>query len=208
MDIYPAHETSYITQYQEVFLKYEDNKDCANYRCQFQNKPNQVWSNNLFPSATVSISGQSSLSIHNVPRCKDTYPCARQHGLTYGNCVHMVANVDSSDYRCRCIGKIIARDLRLVASRLSTSVVTQPGTHHVHPCHYIIHLSRCRPPGLHNPLQEDRKEMEQKQSNDCSMYAIVRTHKSHNRSAPLKATFHVIRYTGKLHLRLTEIEMW
>jgi len=30
----------------------------------------------------------------------------------------MVAPVDSSDCRCRCIGKIIARDLRLVASRL------------------------------------------------------------------------------------------
>jgi len=30
----------------------------------------------------------------------------------------MVAHVDSSDCRCRCIGKIIARDFRLVASRL------------------------------------------------------------------------------------------
>jgi len=47
----------------------------------------------------------------------------------------MVAHVDSSDCRCRCIGKIIARDLRLVASRLYHTGVTQPWTRHV-PCHY------------------------------------------------------------------------
>jgi hypothetical protein len=39
-----------------------------------------------------------------------------------------VANVDASDSRCRCIGKIIARDLRLVASRLYRMAITRPGS--------------------------------------------------------------------------------
>jgi hypothetical protein len=47
----------------------------------------------------------------------------------------MVANMDLSDYRCRCIGKIIAKDLRLVASRLYQMGVTRPWTRHV-PCRY------------------------------------------------------------------------
>jgi len=38
----------------------------------------------------------------------------------------MVANVDTSDSRCRCIGKITARDLRLLASRLYRTAVTRP----------------------------------------------------------------------------------
>jgi len=38
----------------------------------------------------------------------------------------MVANVDASDSRCRCIGMIITRDLRLVASRLCRMAVTRP----------------------------------------------------------------------------------
>jgi len=66
----------------------------------------------------------------------------------------MVAHVDSSDCRCRCIGKIIARDLRLVASRLYKTGVTRPWTRHVQRCRYIIPLFRCRPPGLQNPVQE------------------------------------------------------
>jgi hypothetical protein len=37
-----------------------------------------------------------------------------------------VANVDASDSRCRCIGKIIARDLRLVAGRLYRMAITRP----------------------------------------------------------------------------------
>jgi len=55
----------------------------------------------------------------------------------------MVAHVDSSDCKCRCIGKIIARDLKLVASRLYEMRVTRPWTRHV-PCHYTctIHVSQ------------------------------------------------------------------
>jgi len=36
--------------------------------------------------------------------------------------------VDASDSMCRCIGKIIARYLRLVASRLYRMAVTRPGS--------------------------------------------------------------------------------
>jgi len=39
----------------------------------------------------------------------------------------MVAHVYSSDCRYRCIGKIIAKDLRLVASRLYQQVLPGPG---------------------------------------------------------------------------------
>jgi hypothetical protein len=63
--------------------------------------------------------------------CKGTYACVRPHRYTYGIYWHTVANVDASDSRCRCIGKIIARDLRLVASRLDRMAVTRPG--HVPP---------------------------------------------------------------------------
>jgi len=56
--------------------------------------------------------------------CKGTYACVRPHRYTYGNYRNTVANVDTSDSRCRCIGKIIARDLRLVASRLYRMAVT------------------------------------------------------------------------------------
>jgi len=52
------------------------------------------------------------------------YACVRPHRYTYGNHWNMVAKVDASDSRCRCVGKIIARDLRLVASRLYRMAVT------------------------------------------------------------------------------------
>jgi hypothetical protein len=51
----------------------------------------------------------------------------------------MVAHVDSSDCRCRCIGKIIAKDLRLVASRLYQMGVMWPWICHV-PCRYCLFL--------------------------------------------------------------------
>jgi len=64
-----------------------------------------------------------------------TYLCiivkARTPALDYvGLCTviewMMVSHVDSSDCRCRCIGKIIAKDLRLVASRLYQTGVARP----------------------------------------------------------------------------------
>ena len=62
---------------------------------------------------------------------KVTYTSVRPRRHTDGNYRNTVANVDASDSRCWCICKIIARDLRLVASRLYRMAVTRPG--HVPP---------------------------------------------------------------------------
>ena len=62
---------------------------------------------------------------HNL--CKGTYACVRPHRYTYGNYWDTVGNVDASDTWFRCIGKIIVRDLWLVASRLYRMAVTWPG---------------------------------------------------------------------------------
>ena len=57
-------------------------------------------------------------------------------------------------------GKIIARDLRLVASRLGRMAVTRPWMRHLPLAgtltarRYIISLFRSRPPGLQLPVQE------------------------------------------------------
>jgi hypothetical protein len=64
----------------------------------------------------------------SVGDCKGTYACVQPHRYTYGNYRNTVANVDASDSRCRCICKIIARDLRLVASRQYRMAVTRPGS--------------------------------------------------------------------------------
>jgi len=76
----------------------------------------------------------------------------------------MVANVDASESRCRCIGKIIARDLRLVASRLYRMAVTRPWV----TCRrYIIPLFRRRPPGLHKLYNREGKEREERIIQSC-----------------------------------------
>jgi len=54
------------------------------------------------------------------------YACVQPHRYMYGKYKNTVANVDASDSRCRCIGKIIARDLRLVVSGLYRMAVTRP----------------------------------------------------------------------------------
>jgi len=61
-------------------------------------------------------------------RRKGTYARVRPHRYTYGIYWNTVANVDASDSRCRCRGKIIARDQRLVACRLYRMAVTRPGS--------------------------------------------------------------------------------
>jgi hypothetical protein len=50
----------------------------------------------------------------------------RPHRHRCGNYRNTVANMDASDSRCRCIGKNIARNLRLVVSRLNGNAITQP----------------------------------------------------------------------------------
>jgi len=89
--------------------------------------------------------------------------------------------VDSSDSKYRCIGKIIARDLSLVASRLYRMAVTRPGV----TCRrYIIPLFRRRPPGLHNRTRE--KERKGKKALYIpAAYVLVRNHKSRYRLVQL-----------------------
>jgi len=58
----------------------------------------------------------------------------------YDNYRNTVANVDASDSRCRCIGEIIGRDLRLVASRLNKMAVTQPGSRAAITREHILHI--------------------------------------------------------------------
>jgi len=92
----------------------------------------------------------ASILVALVPVCEGTHPhMASSEGIS----VDTVANVDVNIvewYK----GKIIVRDLRLVASRLYKASVTRPWTHHVQPCCYIIPLLRCGPLGLYKSIQE------------------------------------------------------
>jgi hypothetical protein len=67
MDINPADETSYTTQYQEAFLKYVENEYCAKHRRVAVNKVEIVPSSNLVSSAMASGSYQSSFDPYNLP---------------------------------------------------------------------------------------------------------------------------------------------
>jgi hypothetical protein len=129
---------------------------------------------------------------------KGTYACIRPHRYTYGIYWNMVANVDASDSRCRWIGKSIARDLRLVASRLYRMAVTRPQVTYRR---YSIPLFRRRPPGLHIPYKRQVKE--RKALYNHAAYILVQAEKSRYRSVPLRVTFRRIRHPGKLHLPLT-----
>jgi len=64
LEINPVDETSHTTQYQEVCLKYAENEYCAKHRCLDVIKPKSVPSNNLFSSAMVWKSAESSYN-HN-----------------------------------------------------------------------------------------------------------------------------------------------
>ena len=59
MDTNPEDETSYTTQYKEAFLKYMENEYCAKYQCVQGNKPKNILSSIVVPSAMTSGSGQS-----------------------------------------------------------------------------------------------------------------------------------------------------
>ena len=95
---------------------------------------------------------------------KGTYASVRPHRHMCGNYRNTVTNVDASDSRCRCIGKIIARDLRLVASRLYRMAVTQP---RVTCRRYIIPLFRRRPPGLHKPYKREENNRKESIKQSC-----------------------------------------
>jgi len=105
--------------------------------------------------------------------------------------------VHSSDSEYRCIGKIIASYLSLVASWLYRTAATRTWV----TCHrYIIPLLRRRPPGLHEPYKRKGKERETKNET-----IILRT-QSYEPISPTTdryssmAIFRLIRHTGKLYL--------
>jgi len=65
MDINPEDETSYAAQYQEAFLKYVENDDCAKHGDVPVDKHQSSPSSNPIPSATVSGSCQSSFDAYD-----------------------------------------------------------------------------------------------------------------------------------------------
>jgi len=105
--------------------------------------------------------------------------------------------VDASDSRCRCIGKIIARDLRLEASRLYRMAITRPRSR------AAVTLSSSLSADLLGCINRTReKERKGKEAlYNHATYVLVRNHKSRYRSVALRATFQRIRRTGKLHLQ-------
>jgi len=59
MHINPEVETSFTTQYQDAFLKYEENEYGAKHRCVLANKPESILRSTLVSSATSSGCSQS-----------------------------------------------------------------------------------------------------------------------------------------------------
>jgi len=59
MDINPEGVTSYITQYQEAFLKYVENAHCAEHISSPVTKPKRVLNNHPVSSSMACRSGQS-----------------------------------------------------------------------------------------------------------------------------------------------------
>jgi hypothetical protein len=105
--------------------------------------------------------------------------------------------VDASESRCRCIGKIIARDLRLVASRLYRMAITLPGSR------AAVTVSPSLGSDLLGCIYRTREqETEGKVSlSNHATYVLVRNDKCCYRSVPLRATIQRIRRMGKLHLQ-------
>jgi len=95
---------------------------------------------------------------------KGTYASLWPPRLTCGDYLNMIAKVDVSDIRCRCICRIIVRDIRFVASRVYTMAVTWPRVM----CHrYLIPLFWRRPPGLHKPQNREGKEWKDNIKQSC-----------------------------------------
>jgi len=73
MEINPEHESFYITQYQEAFLKNVENEYCAKHRCAPVNKPETVPCSNLVHSSTASGSYQSHIDSYDLPSENEEY---------------------------------------------------------------------------------------------------------------------------------------
>jgi hypothetical protein len=133
--------------------------------------------------------------------CQGTYACLRPDRYTYGNYSNLVANMDASDIRCRQIGKLIARNQRLIASQLYRMAVTRPGSR------VAVTLSPSFGADLLGCIH-CIGEKEWKGLTNHAAYVLGQTHKSPYRSVPLRVIFRRFRRTGKLHLPLTEIRRW
>jgi len=110
--------------------------------------------------------------------------------------------MDTSDSGYRCIGNIIAEDLRLVASRLYRMAITRPGS----PA--AVTLSPSLGADLLGCIHRTR-EMETKGKEalyNHAAYVLVRNHKFRDRLAALRVTSRWIWRPGKLHLHLTDCE--
>jgi len=68
-----------------------------------------IWYLSVDPTASLSVqtlfTWLKELKI-SIVRCHGTYTCARLCTLTYGNGVDIVANVDLSNYRYKCVVRI------------------------------------------------------------------------------------------------------
>jgi len=73
MDINLDDEISYTTQYQEAFLKYVENKDCAKHRHLPVTKPENILNNNFVSSAMDSSSVQSSYDPYDLSSDDEEY---------------------------------------------------------------------------------------------------------------------------------------
>jgi len=73
MDINPEDETSYTTQYQELFLKYMENEYCAKHRHVPVNKHESLPTSNSIPSETVLGCCQSFFDPYDLSSDDDEY---------------------------------------------------------------------------------------------------------------------------------------
>jgi hypothetical protein len=73
MDINPEDETFYNIQFQEDFLKYVENQDCAKHWCLPVNILETLQSNNLICSSMASGSCQSSFDPYDLSSDDEEY---------------------------------------------------------------------------------------------------------------------------------------
>jgi len=73
MDINPGDETSYTTQYQEVFLKYVDNEYFDKHQCVSVNEHLSLPRINNIPSGTIPGSCWSFLDIYDLSSDDEEY---------------------------------------------------------------------------------------------------------------------------------------